>query len=562
LAVYFLVSLTAFAVAVRKREVARSDVYFVAVIWIVGLTLLLSTALVSRNLVGTDIHDEYRLSSEVISLHRWNDVEGALYNSVISITLLVPALSIVSGLNALTVHQLVLPVVYSVAPVILYKIYRTMINPRSAFLSTLLFVFFPHFYINMAQLGRQEVAEVILLLLIWVLLSRRKNSTSRGIIIIFLTLGFVTAHYSLVFIFLFFIVFSSILSRIRKWTPLVNSRGLLLILVAAFAWYTFVAGGAAVFSLTRAFSSVTGGLSSDFFAPSSTPNDVLLAVGIVPGMTGILHYLNRLTQYLLQVFLIIGFVAFALKSKKTLAERQMLPLMAAAFVFLAAAIILPFFAFTLQFSRVYHITLLLVAPCFVYGIAQLDYMITGLRSLMHKLTHSRPRFVKKRVSMKHVIAATLLLSYFLFTSGWVWATTLDVPTSIILDSQRMKNSSDPNLLQHYYTSFTTDTDVSGAQWLRLYRATDKPVCSDQAVRYGVLTSYGGFPRSGNNSVYLIPRQCHFSKSYVYLSEYNNVWMVGYSEQEGASRGRFSMSDMWFELNLKNRVFSDGAAIYA
>jgi uncharacterized membrane protein len=551
-------------VAVRDEKIANRDSLFIAIIWSVSLSLLLSSVFVSGNLRGFDINDEYRISSEVLALHRWNFAGTSLYNSVISIALLVPMVSVVSGLTPLNILQLIFPLIYSIVPLILYKIYRNLLSSRSAFLSTLLFMFFSTFYDEMYQLGRQEIAEVILMLLIWILLSTKHTTrVSLGLVTI-LTIGFVTAHYSLALIFLVFAIFSSLVPLInRRWVPLVNSRVLLTMLVVGLGWYLFAASGAAVVTISGSVSKVLAGVSADFSTPSEAP---AVFLGVVQGAPGILHDMNRVIQYLVQVLLVLGFLALVRRPRKTLAETQLLPLMAAALVFLGSAVTVPFLAGTLQITRIYHISLLFISPCFVYGIQQLDSTFRRIFSSMRRTLSFSWRFpmtLPGRVSVKAVIAAAILFSYFLFTSGWVWAVTLDrLPTSLILDSERMRNSSNPVIVSEYNQVFIQSQDIAAASWLTQYRSTSLAVCSDYFVSYGVLTSYGAFPRTGPGSVNILPDQCQYSESYVYLSYYNNVERIGYASNPPNIK-QFSISDIWARphADMESRVFSDGAAIY-
>jgi uncharacterized membrane protein len=427
---------------------------------------------------------------------------------------------------------------------------------------------FQTFYDEMTQLGRQEVGEVILLLLIWLLLSGEKSSRhnmARGVIAILLTVGLVTSHYSLAFIYLAFIVFSSVISLIvRRTVALANSQLVLMTIVATLSWYVFVAGGVAILQFNQVSAKVVEGVLVDFFTPTSRPTGVLLALGLVPGMSGILHELNRITQYVVQFCLILGIIVFARKRQMTRAEREMLPLMMMAFVFLVAAVALPFFASALQLTRIYHIALLFIAPCFVYGVEQIDSASRRIASFVKRFLCFRVRLpgsLPTGVKVKWVLAATILFSYFLFTSGWVWTISLDRPESVILDSGRMRGSGDPYLVAWYYDDLTALPDIMAAQWVRQGLATDRALCADVIAKFNVLTSYGGFPREGPNSVKTIRQACVLAKSYVYLSEYNSVGGFLYDERRSGFLDRFPISDIWSKLIVKNRVFSDGAAVY-
>jgi uncharacterized membrane protein len=156
--------------------------------------------------------------------------------------------------------------------------------------------------------------------------------------------------------------------------------------------------------------------------------------------------------------------------------------------------------------------------------------------------------------------AGILFSYFIFNSGWAWAVTLDRPTSHILEPERFRYSGDATLTADYYHDFTTPPDIMAAQWLSYYRANGPPVCADHTERYGVLNSYGGFPRYGPNATETIPYECDFPRSYVFLGEYNSLFGVVETTLQPPDFGRLSISVMSSKLTPKDRIYSDAAAL--
>jgi uncharacterized membrane protein len=273
-----------------------------------------------------------------------------------------------------------------------------------------------------------------------------------------------------------------------------------------------------------------------------------------------LHEVNRWTQILVQLCLFLGFLVFLRKREKSAAEREMSPLMSLALIFLGSAVVLPEFAATLNMSRIYHIALLFMSSCFVYGAECVQLTLQSVALHVKNPGHvaSHPRVAAS--TRKWFLAATVLFIYFLFISGWFWAVTSDVPTSFVLDSRRMASSADPSVSREYFADFTVLSDINAAGWIRSYQASSRPVCADSTAKYHVLTSYGEYTRkSGKFYTDYLPDHCDFSRSYVYLSEYNTLHGLGSSYGPEP----FPISDISPTLLRMNRAYSNGGAtIYA
>jgi hypothetical protein len=122
----------------------------------------------------------------------------------------------------------------------------------------------------------------------------------------------------------------------------------------------------------------------------------------------------------------------------------------------------------------------------------------------------------------------------------------------------MLNSPDINVKSNYFDPNTLDTDIAAAHWIAAYGQVNRPICSDQIAQYGVLDSYGGFPRGGNILPYCYPGV--FSHSYVYLREFNAVYGYFVFTQDGtAVQG--STPQISEKLAQDNRIFSAVAVIY-
>jgi uncharacterized membrane protein len=313
--------------------------------------------------------------------------------------------------------------------------------------------------------------------------------------------------------------------------------------VFALTYYIDVASASTVLTMLKFLSSVSNGLFQDFFATSSRPLVEMQALGYASAAPGVWHVFNRVTQYAVLLSLILGLLVFALKGKKDATERQILPVMATAAMLLGLSASIPFFAAGLNLSRLFHIALLLMSPCMVYGT---DKVMHGLAYALKRM-HFRQ--LANFLASRRVLAVLLLMSYFLCSSGWIWAASMDSPTSFALDWQRMRDSSDPIFRVTYFAEYTVTDDVVGAVWVHAYVNGDR-VCSDYISQFHVLNSYGDLPRSRP----YLPTNCNYANSYVYLSELNDVYGMGTSDPGYVL---WPISNIATTLANDNRVYDNG-----
>lgn len=556
---YLVLGLTVFGTVVRLRSTSVEDHVFPILVWSISMSLLLSYAPVSQYLSGWDIQREFAIFQQVSKTGFWNAEGGFFYNSAISISILPAIAGSVSGLGGEQVFKFVYPVLFSIVPLVLYKIYRLVLSPKSAFLSCFLFMSYWPFYMEVNSIGKMEIAELLLVLLFWVLLSGTNVKHSGAAAAILVSAGLVLSHYSTTYVCIAFVAFSIVASRItRRVVAVCTSAMIILLATLALAWYMLIAGGSALTELGLFVSTVVQGIWQDLLNPASRPLVVLQAAGLSSVTPGFLHDLFRLTNYTVQFCILGGFVVFVRKKNKSVVERKMLPLMTVALVFLGSAVILPFFG-GIPFPRIYHISLLLTSVCFVLGAELLEsWCRIAYVLLSHIVAVVRLPFSSRgKMTSKGLVAATILLSYFLFTSGWVWAVSLDRPTSFILDSRRMSESPDNETKAGYYSEFDVPTDVNGALWLRSY-VRNGHLCSDYVSQYHVLTAYG--ERTGKLQSTLLSGECDSRRSLIFLSELNVVYAIGTGRTE--PYGGMSLYHISIDLIAQesNRLYSNGGVV--
>lgn len=563
LVAFLVAALTVFSVIAKSEEpVGKKDGNYIVLILSVSLTLLMSQSVSSSFLQGGDIHQEYNTFSQVLAAGVWRPDAATIYNSVLSITVFPAVLKIVSGLDGMVIFTTVFPLTFAIAPVLLYKLCRTFLPSAESFLASFLFLAYHSFYVDLISEARQEIAEVLLLLLLLLLCSRKfKGKRAGAVSLLMLTVGIVTAHYSIAYIYLFLLTLWFLIGFAFPRMMSVKVKLSMVALTAAITvlWYAFLTSGIDFSNLVHFVLSIN---LAEFFNPASRPLEVSIALG-AGALSGPLHLVSRMTYYLVNAALGLGFLVVLFKRKKDDTEREILPILGFGVSFIGASVVIPNFGFGLNFSREYHIGLLLASPCFVYGIIFLNSKIRGLFSALSHVSLRVPAM--HSATRWRLSAATLLFLFFLFDSGWIWAVSLDNPTSVLLDSERIKHN--PAGGAGFYGHYTSSKDIAAARWLSpQFGSAVSSLCADYWTRNNVLTSYGGLSRhNAPIPTYFLPDKCDFRKGYVFLSELNTVYGIGIDVGAAGptKASQSTIESTWLivqispELNSDNVIYSNG-----
>jgi uncharacterized membrane protein len=271
-------------------------------IWIISISLLYDSSLVSTYIWGWDIQNEFFLANMVITNSYWNFNFPDAYNAMLSVVMLSPVYSIVTNIDLVQAFKIIYPLLFSFVPLGLYKLFKSQTNPKIAFLASFLFVSFYTFFIEMLALTREMIAELFLILILLVIFTDKIKNNSRILFIIF-GFGLVVSHYSLTYFSLFALISGFILLvllYIYKWfvkvnnddysfkfRKLLNSRInifiVLLIAVFMYFWYKTISTGLALKGLTDAVTLITTDISqniADLAVKLGIFNFYLLLLGV------------------------------------------------------------------------------------------------------------------------------------------------------------------------------------------------------------------------------------------------------------------------------------------
>lgn len=562
LLVYLMVGASVFLSQISVDETC--DKLFPLLLASATFSLLMTVNVISPYVPNLDIAQELALFQQVYSSGIWVPSISFLYNSALSVSILPVVISAVSSISGTLVFKVVFPAIYSLVPILLYKIYRKMMNPRLSFISVFVFLSFPTTYTELASLGRQMIAEFILAVLLLVLLTKQLKKDRLGpFLTVILTTGLVISHYSTALIYLFligiaYVFWLAVKSRTPSEFISVNLVGLSF--VTALAWFFLAASGIVLRNISQLYSVVSVGI-SDLFSTSTVGRSYLVyaAAGVAPINFGILHLANRMIQYLMVLLISVGFIDCIRRQTSGFRNQTIVPFMAPSMILLGTAITIPFFSGALGLDRIYQLSLFALAPCFYYGASALNRLVT---------VHFRfPTFPQVRI--RRLFLIILLFTYLIFTSGWLWSVTLDTPTSYVLDYQRSAESSIAGLRFQHYDYYITAPDVFASHWLATQGTSVGSICADVAAKHGVL-ALAGIDTNGP----FLPGTGTYPKcqanDYAYVSVLNTVTgietaPVAYS-QVGEASGHESFHLMPLNntssiLQNQNRIYSDGASIY-
>lgn len=554
----------------------------------IAISLFYQTTLFSSYIVGSDIHLEYYFAKLVSQAGYWDASIANTINSCLSIVIIAPVYSLLLGMDIVWLFKIVYPILFCLAPLALYRVFRFQMKPRYAFLSTFFFMSLPMFFMDMTQLVRQQVSELFFVLVILLMVERRLTTAQRTILVVIFGFGVIVSYYGLGtgyaigYITLGMILLLCIKSKwVRNlWQWIIgksnslpddlgsagafNKKELAIIIgvsvVFMFAYYGTVASGAGLagFHTASGIAQNTGeqvGTGFGFMDPRSKEPLVQTAVGLDFPLASIIGKLWRILQYLVELFLVVGFgrLIFRPTTLGKLKSEYIAMVIVSALILLGI-FILPTWSYGMGVTRIWEITLLLISPLFIFGGETIALGVAKLSSALRKgFTSARTRLSYQTFIWVPVVV--ILIPYFIFNSGVIFELSrsritnfIDSPYSIALSGNRL----DLN------TVFTIQ-DLDAAHWLCNVPISDEPVLTDYnssklfVNRFDFPCKIVGISPDGVEAN---------SAEYVYLRTWNwrnrqVTFATGYATRRSIS---FDELPWWRQITeTANRIYYNGGA---
>lgn len=139
--------------------------------------LLFHIQWMSPHLMGGDIHLEYFVFELTKSSGHWNVAIPLFYNSALSVTILPTIVQSVIAADDTALFKTMYPLSFSLVPLIMYLAYRYVTDSKRAFVSAVFLMSYTSYFFGVSFIAKQEIAEVILSLLILLILSTGQKVT-------------------------------------------------------------------------------------------------------------------------------------------------------------------------------------------------------------------------------------------------------------------------------------------------------------------------------------------------------------------------------------------------
>lgn len=526
----------------------------VLAIFTVSIALLFHTSLISRYLMGWDIHLEDYVYKLVQTRGFWSpavlgiNTEVARFESVLSITILPNIFSVISNVSQEAMFKVIYPIIFSMIPLVLYQTYKAQLDKRAALLSVFFFIAQPYgfFGAEPLSLARQMIGELFLALSMYLMVDQRIETSRK--ILLFLVFGgaLAVSHYALSYMYVVFLLLALIV--LRKWDSrgMINVITVFIIFIMTFGWYTYVSN-APILKLETDANGIYNNFITDFLNPQARASAVST---LTAAPTGIVSLIHRSIFYLEIGLMVLGIVFLIFKRKKTMFNPVYAVMAVASMGLMILCIAIPQFAGILQFTRFYGITIIFLAPFFVMGgELVVEWLFNSVRSASKKIPSRLDNISAKKVAA--VFISIVLISGFLFDVGLVDHLTNGYPDSLSLDNSRRMTSVDPSISVNYYSLFIPAEDVYSAIWVSHFKNSGSNVYSDDDAKAYVLASYSNISQ---DQIYPILTPGLVSQGSVFYLRYVNT-----VKNTLVSLTFSNTSDVLSNFNLYNVIYSNGGS---
>lgn len=532
--------------------------FYPFVILSISLALVMHTVLISPHILGSpDNFNEFYVFRIADNNNYWQNQAMSLsytltesLNSMLSITILPAIYSTFLRIDQELFFKLFYPVIFSLTPLVIYKIYEGQTNKKIALFGTLFFITtsISFYALEPLSLSRQMVGLLFLSLCIFLIIDKKIELLKKRFLLVIFSLALTVSHYSLVFIYIGFIIlyygisYLDVYYKNNKEERTLNFGTLLLILLFSFSWFIYVSNSP-LNQLLSQFTIIVQKFSLDFFSLQARGFEGSL-VSLSPGISStIVGNIHKYLLYLEHFLIAIGLLILLVKPKKFALSPEFRLVTILFTGALALFLLVPNAAGTLNLTRVYAIIMPFLGLFIVLG------GITALNFLKGLFT--RPSANDNIGSHMHLagIISCLIILTFTFQVGLVNHLTNDYPYSYSLDLDRKLASNSRGVLYTTHSLFFLDSEISGAKWLLQNGNSNYNVFSDWNSRTTTLLGYGLVSDSRfisiSNTTIFTPH------TYVYLKTLNIEL-----DTITLFNSQFNSTVISTELNNSNKIYSN------
>ena len=418
--------------------------FYSMAVFVIAISLLLHNTLISMYILGWDIHVEYYIANLVLSNSFWDSTIYSNVNAMLSIVMIAPIFSATTDLSLTWILKIVYPLLFSLVPLGLFRVFQKQTDDKIAFLSVFFFMSLYVFYSEMIQLARQQIAELFLVLIILLFIDKNMNKVIRSILLIVFVFSLIVSHYGLSYIFMAsLIVVRAILYfyeqyHHKKITFDITTSFVFLFITFIISWYMYISSSSSFSSIVYLVNNIANSIFTEFLNPDFSQGAAIILETTASPLHDVVKYIHLIAQF----FIGIGIFILILNRSNLAFEKEYAAFSVVNFIILLFGIAVPFVASSLNTTRLYQISLIFLAPFFVIGGITFFSSMNGIcRSI--KSDQNKDYWLK--------ILSLFLVIFLLLNTGWVYEVAKDNPTSISLSVKD-------------YPVFN-EQEVIGAKWI-------------------------------------------------------------------------------------------------
>lgn len=496
-------------------------------IWTISVSLLLHNSLISTHLWGCDIQTEYYLSKIVINNSYWDLNNNQIANSMLSIVMLAPLISNICDINLIWVFKIIYPLFFSLLPLGMYIVFEKQTTEEIAFLSCLYFISGFMYYTEMLALARQQISELFFLLLILPMFNPNIEDSRKAFLSIIFLFSIVVSHYGFSYIFMICLLLSLIIYKLiklvdrkdsdfnlqNKLNPkqisiekIININFIVLTFIFALSWYIYTSSGSPFSKVVQIGDFISNQIFNDFLQTQGVKIITTSAASLMRNITKYLHLISIF-------FVSLGIIKSFIKRKNMQFNNTYAILSFAYFMLCIIGFVVPYFASQLNTSRLYQISLLVLAPFFsIGGISFFNVILHRRLSAFWIDTSIKQQSINESLKLLSIFLAT----FFLFNSGFVYEVMGEESSSVSLNNT-------------HYPFIYREGDISTVNWIYSNRNQINTIYADVG---GANLLKGFVPSSStfsliNESIY-VPEN-----NYIFITSLNTIYhqiYVSFSNQ--------------------------------
>lgn len=509
-------------------------------------------------------NDEKYMPAVVALMGYWDPTLKAGHNMLLPNVILHPMYIILAGIPFVWEWRIVHPLLFSVIPVLMYQIYRRMVDDKTAFLSTFLVTSTFIFYLLFSTQIRTPMATFYMVFFGFLIVDDKiPNKIKLPLMLVFSFL-LISSHYGTSFIFLFVLISGSIIYLIlerlsgkestKNYLPFTF---LAMYLVLAFSWYMYVANGARFINLSRFFTHFCESLISlEFFNPYGSYTTYALEHNYSTSIN-ILKYMY-IFVYLTAIIGIIKEIYNNIYKNTKNFDTYYLSI-SISFLGVMLSTLLPTKAYNT--ARVVFITLTFLAP----------FCVAGGYTIFQNIVMILSKILKFKNNLGNTnfttVFAVFLMIFFLFNSGFISeVVTKDYAPYAIIGKGRIMKSNNTQYKLYLYRFYRPLCDIEMCKWITKYSDKNKILYSDFFISEGTLRyrnsfipEYGLVPGHNNRpKVHRLTTNVKILKSNYILLGYHNI-RDKFIVSQWNPVIYFSISKLYPTLIQSSKIYDNGGS---